>query len=262
MGRDKLRVPERMFDYYTPTYRYTDFLKYKGRTYSVRDIVDDCLGAMKRIDLEALFVESPMLMKAVIEYGLQHPDEADWKTVKAGLSDAIYSIFNADFANAETRLKGGLPEGLLDDEVKDTTSRISWYGTMPKMLDTIVVSMEEEGFWPDVVVPLAHGAYRPGYMLGTVTGSNVIPIRLSTYKKGDTEPVLFDGEEEFIGDLVSGRNVVVFDEDSYEGKGANIVANLLRELGAGNVKTAVSFVGRPEAVDFCDPEEHYNGNGL
>jgi hypothetical protein len=246
-----------MFDVYTGGYSHVDFdTRFKGKTYSVDGIIQATQQAMHDIDIETLFIQSPMLVKALIDHGIATGEPLG--KLKEDISDAVQSLFNAEYEGVTAALER-IPNNIRQQKVTDTTSGISWYGTAPQLLDTMIGEMWDQEWNPDTIVMLAHGAYRAAYMVGSVTGSKVIPVRLSTYKKDDKEPHLLHGEE--IEPHINGRDVLVFDEDTFEAKGINIIRDYLEQFSPKMVKTGAPFVGKKDSVDFCDKNADYYVNG-
>ena len=243
--------PERMYEYMHSFFSPVLFNHYKGREGSVEDVMNKCKTALHLKEPLILFAEAHLLMKAVIDIGLDDPNEEEWLNLKNDISDILFQIFNGDYENAWKGLNNEFPIDFMRYKVRDTTDAVSWSSSNPEYLDNILDNMLDEGFNPDFVVPLGHGAYRSGYMLATVIGCKVIPIRFSKYKNDDEIPRLSDVEEEYLSFILEGKDILVFDEDSCIGEGANIAASFLNlKFNPSRVKTAIAYTTPAHNADY------------
>lgn len=243
--------PERMYEYMHSFFSPVLFNHYKGLEGSVEDIMDKCKTALRLKEPLVLFAEAHLLMKAVVDIGLERPNEEKWLNLKNEISDILYQIYNGDYESALMSLNGEFPADFMRYIVKDTTDAVSWSSSNPEYLDKILDNLVDEGFNPDFVVPLGHGAYRPGYMLATVIRSKVIPIRFSKYKNDDEIPRLTSVEEEYLAFLLEGKDVLVFDEDSCIGEGAIITAKFLNlRFKPNKIRTAIAYTTPAHNADY------------
>lgn len=262
MQKRKDIIAERLFDYfYNGPWLFSkadDPFKSAWRprertetSHSIEEVVEECKIALAEIDHKTVFLQMTLLMKAVLEYGIEFKRDNEALELKYQLSPAIYTAFDGMFSLAKNMLKQiRFPNKFFQGMVTETTDPTTWRFTDPKYLATIIEKMQEQNYNPDVIVGLANGAMRASYMLGTVIGAEVIPIRFSRLKKKDQIPRLFVGEEEVLEQMLSEKNVLIYDEDSWKGKGLFYTKMFLQQFNPQNIKTAVSGCEEPSEIDY------------
>jgi hypoxanthine phosphoribosyltransferase len=258
MVKEQLIMPERMYEFFYPDFqrRFPELIGKSGKKYVVEDIIEDCKDAIDSIDHLLLFLQSPLLLKAVIDQGINRQE--DWNALKSDVSSIVYSIFEGDYPAAYDGLSNDFPSDFLGATVRDGTDKMSWHATNPAFIDHIVSTMQDDLYDPDVIVSIGHGSYRSAYMLATVTDREIVPLRFSRHKYDDPEPVLFIGEEYCLSENLRDKKILCFDEDSQKGVGVKQAAEFLKRFNPKDIKTAVSFIFLNNSVDYYGADITYN----
>jgi|GEM_PF-6117746 len=119
----------------------------------------------------------------------------------------------------------------------------SWGCTDPELIKILAkqIHAHMENFDDLLILPLGHGATRPGFILNHYLNemdinSIIYPVRFSTHKMKDTDVVFInDMERAYIAELSRGRQVLSFNEDVQTGKSSRYFTGYFKNLLGKNV---------------------------
>ncbi len=181
----------------------------------------------------------PRIIRAFIDYKIEHP-----KNVEDLLADAIqiglqtYASENTAQLISQLRAKIERRDySFLDTIVHQKEDLATWDACQPKYSQETAEALAAKTQKDLLFIALAHGGVAPGmdvYLrycdLVNSQNSYFYPVRLSLEKSNDRRPQLSPQEKRMLREQVSGKDIVIFDEDSYSGNTLKIGRNFFQDL--------------------------------
>ncbi len=208
-------------------------LEYRG---TLEDVLSEIsLQATSSESIRAL--HPPRIIRAVIDYKINHPSAA----AEIGLRDAIgaalelYRKPGHALSSAQTlrkKLESAGLHDLLAAPINQPDDRTTKNATDPLRSQRTAEQLVLQTKSRDVLfIALGHGGVAAGmdvYLsycdVAKSDNSAFYVARLSTQKLKDAQPKLSPAEIGYLKGLGSGRQVVIFDEDSFSGKTIHIAS--------------------------------------
>jgi hypothetical protein len=181
--------------------------------------------------LAKLLLHPPRIIRAVVDYKIENPDNAEIHDL---LQDSIrlgLSIFRRSpneleqlqrFKERALKIDNGR---LLTNGLEQKDDLATWHAGRPSNSQITVARMMDIADSKDVLfIALAHGGVAAGmdvylrYLSYTDSSNSQFYVaRYSTHKLGDIDPVLTQHEIKYLQAQAARRQIVVFDEDKATG---------------------------------------------
>lgn len=135
-------------------------------------------------------------------------------------------------------LRRSIPEFLNDFLYTNTPDKYTWRASDPASVQRLAQEVRASGLVPELIVGAAHGSIRPAILLANLLGAQLYFVRLSLFKRSDSEPILSHADESFLARFRDKR-VLLFDEDVAKGQTLRAfserLSGLFRETYTGAV---------------------------
>lgn len=249
--------------------------KYQGTLDEVLSETEGILCSGGRdADAVKLALHPPRIIRAFIDYKVQHPSRAD---VELLLRDAVQlglDVYRGDDSAAEEirelrrRTKKSGNGEVLQRALEQPSDSVTWNATHPSRSKRTVGDLAMRTNGGNVLfIALAHGGVAAGmdaYLrycdeVGS-EDSEFYVARFSTQKLRDLNPRLSPAEIAYLQEQATGRRPVIFDEDSFSGetldKAQQFFAGTV--FPSGNLVILTNLDARTELMSLGFGKELFN----
>ena len=182
-------------------------------------------------DTSKLALQPPRIIRAVIDYKIQHPDSPEIEVLLREAIDVALGVYSDQDTSHEAvdgireLVESMGHEPLLTMPLNQPSDGVTWDATHPSRSQRTAQELKSQIHSKDVLfIALAHGGVAAGmdvylrYCDASGSQDSAFYVaRLSMHKLRDEQPRLTSREIDYLRELAQGRQVVVFDEDSATG---------------------------------------------
>lgn len=187
------------------------------------------------VDADNWALHPPRIIRAVVDYKIQHPDSPEIETLLREAIDVALGLYSnpTNSGNGVDRLREKIKtmelETLLTSPLHQPSDIVTWTAMHPSKSHRTAQRLASQTLSNDVLfIALAHGGVAAGmdvylrYLSNSESQDSAFYVaRLSVQKLGDKQPRLSARETEYLKTLANGRQVVIFDEDKATGTTLN-----------------------------------------
>jgi hypothetical protein len=230
-------------------YSYNSFgkmsflLKFSGDTQQLTNELATALEDPEEVtNFTRMALHPPRLVRAMIDYKIANPvDQHGEHYVDAALDLALAMYRDPQEAANQLELfrdKLSGVKGILDVPVQQPDDAATWDATDPdKSFQTAQKLKFQVEHLEILLIALGHGGVAAGMDVflyySAITGSTdsrFYAVRFSRAKHGDVKPQISDRETDLLREMATGRQIVVFDEDTVSGDTLEIAADTFRDI--------------------------------
>jgi hypothetical protein len=203
--------------------------------------------------IPGLLLNTPRLVIGAMGYKIAEQREGYLDLVRSATEVAM-SIYgqNPEAAQELERFVALAEEehpSFMDYHLEQSTDNASWRSSNPRMSQTTAEILIGDTNASDILfIPLGNGGIGPGldvflrYIGETGSeNSNIYPVRFSTFKRKDKAPSVNSEEIAFLNAEKEGREVIIFDEDSYTGNTMLVASKFFETILNRDVFTTVNY---------------------
>lgn len=179
------------------------------------------------------------IIRAIIDYKIQHQSRVE-NLLDNAIQIGLQTYAGENTAPLISRLRAEIEtwdDSLLSTTVRQKEDLATWDACQPKYSQETATALAAKTQKDLLFIALAHGGVAPGMDVylrycEQVNSQNsyFYPVRFSLEKSKDSTPQLSSQEKRMLREQVSGKDIVIFDEDSYSGTTLKTARNFFQDL--------------------------------
>jgi len=181
----------------------------------------------------------PRIIRAIIDYKIKRQSKVEYLLSDA-IQIALQTYAGGNTAHLISQLETEIEkrdDSFLKVRVRQKEDLATWETYKPMFSQETAKSIAARTQKDLLFIALAHGGVAPGidvYLrycdLVNSQKSYFYPVRCSLEKSNDSTPQLSSKEKRMLREQVSGKDIVIFDEDSYSGSTLKMARDFFQNL--------------------------------